>query len=321
MAEELYTYAVARIRSKEMTLFTKQTIDQLMSCKTYEDCLKSLYDRGWGSQGDTAEQLLKKEREKLWELMKELVEDTSVFDVFLYANDFHNLKAAIKQACVSNVVENRYMTAGTVDIKTIETAIKEKDFSLLPESMRACAEEAYEVQLKTQDSQLTDVIIDRAALEAIYKKGMESGKELFEGYAELKVAAANINIAVRSCKTGKGIEFLQKAFVPCGKLNVKELTEAVLMGLDAVYAYLETTAYADAISAIKESPSAFERWCDNRIIEHIRPERYNPFTISPLAAYILARENEIKSVRILLSGKQNDLPEESIRERLREMYV
>ena len=45
MAEELYTYAVARIRSKEMTLFTKQTIDQLMSCKTYEDCLKSLYDR------------------------------------------------------------------------------------------------------------------------------------------------------------------------------------------------------------------------------------------------------------------------------------
>ena len=60
MAEELYTYAVARIRSKEMTLFTRQTIDQLMSCKTYEDCLKSLYDRGWGSQGDTAEQLLKK---------------------------------------------------------------------------------------------------------------------------------------------------------------------------------------------------------------------------------------------------------------------
>jgi V/A-type H+-transporting ATPase subunit C len=43
--------------------------------------------------------------------------------------------------------------------------------------------------------------------------------------------------------------------------------------------------------------------------------------ISPLAAYILARENEIKSVRILLSGKINDLPEDSIRERLREMYV
>ncbi len=321
MAEELYTYAVARIRSKELTLFSRQTIDQLMSCKTYEDCLRLLADKGWGSQGESAEQILKEEREKLWALMKELVEDTGVFDVFLYANDYHNLKAAIKEACISGELPNKYMPEGTVSVETIEAAIKEKNFELLPEAMRSCAEEAYEVQLKTRDSQLCDVIIDRATLEAIYKKGMESGKELFEGYAELRVAAANINIAIRSCRTGKNIEFLKRALVPCGKLNTDELTEAVLAGEEAIYAYLETTIYADAIAAIKKSPSEFERWCDNRIIEHIRPQRYNPFTISPLAAYILARENEIKSVRILLSGKLNHLPEESIRERLREMYV
>jgi V/A-type H+/Na+-transporting ATPase subunit C len=35
----------------------------------------------------------------------------------------------------------------------------------------------------------------------------------------------------------------------------------------------------------------------------------------------LARENEIKCVRIILSGKLNDLPEKSLKERLREMYV
>ena len=32
--------------------------------------------------------------------INELVEDMSVFDVFLYANDYHNLKAAIKERCV-----------------------------------------------------------------------------------------------------------------------------------------------------------------------------------------------------------------------------
>lgn len=321
MAEELYTYAVARIRSKELSLFNKQMIDQLMSCKSYEDTLRLLADKGWGSQGESAEQILKSEREKLWTLMRELVEDTSVFDVFLYTNDYHNLKAAIKEACISGTQPNKYMTAGTVAVETIETAVNEKNFELLPEGMRECAEEAYEVQLKTHDSQLCDVIIDRAALMAIYKKGVESGKELFEGYAELKVAAANINIAIRGCRTGKSASFLKRALIPCGKLDVNELTEAALAGEEAIYTYLETTNYADAISAIKKSPSEFERWCDNRMIEHIRPERYNPFTISPLAAYILAKENEIKSVRILLSGKLNNLPEESIRERLREMYV
>jgi V/A-type H+-transporting ATPase subunit C len=99
------------------------------------------------------------------------------------------------------------------------------------------------------------------------------------------------------------------------------LSAAALEGMDSIYQYLTTTVYADAVEALKESPSAFERWCDNLIIKHIRPQKYNPFTVSPLAAYILARENEIKTVRILLSGKRNDISDGSIRERLREMYV
>ena len=41
----------------------------------------------------------------------------------------------------------------------------------------------------------------------------------------------------------------------------------------------------------------------------------------PLVAYALARENEIKTVRIILSGKRTGMPEASIRERVREMYV
>ena len=57
------------------------------------------------------------------------------------------------------------------------------------------------------------------------------------------------------------------------------------------------------------------------IIRNIRSEITHPYTIGPLAAYIIARENEISTVRIVLSGLINDLPEESVRERAREMYV
>ena len=57
------------------------------------------------------------------------------------------------------------------------------------------------------------------------------------------------------------------------------------------------------------------------MIETIRPEIHNPFGIGPVAAYILARENEIKTVRIILAAKRNNLPEEMLRERVRAMYV
>ena len=72
---------------------------------------------------------------------------------------------------------------------------------------------------------------------------------------------------------------------------------------------------------MRQSPAAFEKWCEDLIISHIRPQKYNPFTLGPLAAYILARRNEIKCVRMVLSCRQNSLPEEAVRERLREMYV
>jgi len=56
-------------------------------------------------------------------------------------------------------------------------------------------------------------------------------------------------------------------------------------------------------------------------MEAIKPQKYNPFSAGPLVAYVLARENEIKTVRIILTARLNELPEEQIRERIREMYV
>ncbi|MDF2942071.1 MAG: hypothetical protein K0S01_929 [Herbinix sp.] len=322
MADKQYTYAVARIRSKENSLLDKSDIDQLMNCKSEKECLRLLTDKGWGKSGEeNAEQLLYVEREKTWELISELVEDLSVFNTFLYSNDFHNLKAAIKQVYTDSNFNDIFISQGTVAPEVIVNAVKAHNFTALPEHMRLCSEEAYQVQMHTGDSQLCDVIIDKAALETMLKKGKESNNKLFSQYAELKVAVANINIAIRSCKTGKGKEFLERALAECESLNKSSLTIAALQGAEAIYQYLLNTVYADAVSALKESPSAFERWSDNLIIKHIRPQKYNPFTISPLAAYILARENEIKTVRILLSGKRNDISDDSIRERLREMYV
>ena len=99
------------------------------------------------------------------------------------------------------------------------------------------------------------------------------------------------------------------------------LADAAAAGTDAVVAYLDHTVYADAIDELNESVASFERWCDNRMIETIKPQIHNPFGIGPIAAYILARDNEIKTVRIILAAKRNGLPEEMLRERVREMYV
>lgn len=322
MADKLYTYAVARIRSKELTLLNKSVLDQLLTCGKYEDCLQILADKGWANnESETVEQLLANERDKTWNLIGELVEDMSVFDTFLYENDFHNLKASIKRVCTSSEVPNIYISNGTVSSEVIYNAVKEHNFNLLPLYMRTCAEEAYHVQLHTGDSQLCDIIIDKAALETIYEQGKKSGNELLSEYVEIKVATTDIKIALRSMKAKKTKAFMERAIADCSTLDKKKLITCAFESEEEIYKYLESTVYYDAVQAIINSASSFEKWCDDLIIERIKPQKYNPFTLAPLAAYILARENEIKTVRILLSGKLNGLPEDSIQERLREMYV
>ena len=72
-----------------------------MSAPDYEACIRLLREKGWeGGQNDW-EEMLSRERQKTWKLMEELLGDTSVFDVFLYANDYSNLKAAVKGAATA----------------------------------------------------------------------------------------------------------------------------------------------------------------------------------------------------------------------------
>lgn len=320
---EKYTYAVARIRALEVSLFSNAVIDQLIACQSYEQCLQFLAERGWGDTDTSVdgEKMLKREEEKIWQTVRELSIDKKKFEVLSYQKLFHNLKAAVKAACVKEVPRDIFYEDTEVSGQEMLDIIREKDFGRLPAGMSQAAQQACDALLHAGDGQLCDIIIDRAALDAIYKAGMESEDEIIRDYARSVVAVADIKIAVRAQKTAKSIEFMKQAMAECGSISVDQLAKAALSGPEAIRDYLLGTEYAGGAEALSESMSAFERWCDNRIIQTISPQKYKAFTIGPIVAYVLARQNEIKTVRIVLSGKRSELPEGAIRERVREMYV
>lgn len=323
MSKTQYTYAVARIRALEVSLFSASTIEQLIACKDLESCLRFLQDKGWGGNDVPmdADAILTREREKIWETIGEMHVDMDVFNVLSYTNWFHNLKAAVKEVCTGKSGANIFYEGTPIPKEEMLRIIRERDYKALPDNMQAAAEEAVETLLHSGDGQLCDVIIDRATLEAIKEAGRQSQDDIIGDYAESTVAVANIKIAVRSSKTAKSLDFMKRAMAPCDSLNVDGLARAALAGMDSIIDYLSANGYLEGALALKESPSAFERWCDNRIIQTIKPQKTNPFSVGPLVAYVIARENEIKTVRIILTCKQNGLSDDSIRERVREMYV
>lgn len=323
MSDTKYTYAVARIRALELSLFSSAVIEQLLANKTYEGCLQFLSEHGWGD-ADTppeAEAILAREEEKTWNVVKDLLRgEEEILAVLSCPKLYHNLKAAIKTARGGS--QSRiYFEDCAIGGQEMEKIVQDRAWDLLPAPMAAAAKEAYESFLHTGDGQLCDIIVDKAALEAIYRMGQAAKDAIIREYAESTVAVADIKIAVRAQKTAKNLDFMRRAMAPCQSLNADRLAAAALSGQEAIETYLEGTVYAEGAQALRTSSSAFERWCDNQLIETIKPQKYNPFTAGPLVAYVLARQNEIKTVRIILTARQNALPEAQIRERIREMYV
>lgn len=318
-----YTYGVARIRALESSLFTDDTITALLQCKTYDDCINFLRDKGWGngSPEQTLPEMLSEEKAKVQKILNDLVEDSDAIDILTIKDEFHNLKAAIKQVCTADETKDIYFSHCKLEPEYLQNCIKQGEFSSLPDNMASAAKEATEVLLKTGSGQLCDAIIDRAALEAIREGGNNSENSLIKKYADLQVMIADIKIAVRCATTGKDSQFTKKCLVPCNGISVTDLTVAVENGITGVCDYLESAGLSDAVQALRKSKSVFECWCDNKIIKDIKPEKYNAFSIGPIVAYMIARENEIKTVKIILSGKLNGFDNEFIKERVRVMYA
>jgi len=60
---------------------------------------------------------------------------------------------------------------------------------------------------------------------------------------------------------------------------------------------------------------------DNYIIELNKQSKYVHFGPEPIFSYIVAKETEIKVLRIIMVSKLNNIPPDRIRERLRDLYV
>lgn len=322
MKSQDFTYAVSRIRMKETKLLSKKDIDRLISQKDYQSVLRTLAELGFGSENSNDNtDILTAEQNKLWSLMAELTEDMSVFDVFRLQNDYHNLKVCVKSVYSNADPEPMLVSGGTVDSDNLFEAVKNRDYNDLPAILGETAALSLDTLLKTGDGQLCDVVIDKACLDAVADFASKASDEVIKDYAELFVASANIKIAVRGSKLNKSFEFFTKAIAECTSLDKEVLSRSAVKGFDEICAYLSTTKYKDAVSYIKKSMSSFEKWCDDLLINGMKKQKSEPFTVGPLVAYILAKQNEIKAVRLILIAKLNGLDDSKISERIREMYV
>ena len=318
-----YAYSVTSVRVKETSLLNASDLEQMMSMSSVDSITTFLGTRGWPLPKDSKDisDILRDELHSVWNFLAEVAPDISILYPLILRKDYHNLKAAIKSSLSGVSIDRYFLSPGTVPASLIMEAVSKRTYSILPSPLDVVGEEAYDVLVRTGDGQLADIIIDRAALDAILACAKHTKNPLMIRLQELFCAAANIKTAFRSARMHKSKDFLERAISSCDTLDRDALISAAFEGESALLSMLSKTEYAEGALLLTPSPAAFEKWCDDRAMQMTENVKYIFFGPEPLITYYLTKEAEIKNIRILLNAAENNISYDTVRDRLRRMYA
>lgn len=323
MGKKIYPYAVARIRMLERSLLTEKEYTQMIDARSADEAMKILMDAGYGEFGIADardfETLLSAQLSKAYSDVRELTTE-NFMDVFLYKNDYHNLKVLIKADITETDADAYLIGGGTVDLEVMKNAFAGKSFSTIPYEMQEAVAAAYEAYGKNQSGQAVDIVLDKAAFRQMSLTAKKSGSDFIKKYVEYVCDITNLKNFLRVKTMRRPFEMFAEIYVEGGSITADAFRTA--FGADTPWGGFKGSQYGELCAeGMPQGFTVFERLCDNFIMAFIREAKYRSLTMEPMAAYIYARETEVKTVRIIMSGKLNDIDADIIKERLRDAYV
>jgi V/A-type H+-transporting ATPase subunit C len=67
--------------------------------------------------------------------------------------------------------------------------------------------------------------------------------------------------------------------------------------------------------------SKIDKHMENHLMKLNKPSKSIVFGPEPIFSYLVAKEAEIKTIRLIIVSKNNNISPQAIRERLRDLYV
>jgi V/A-type H+-transporting ATPase subunit C len=327
MRERNFVYAVGYIRALETKLLDDAQLERISDAANLSDALTKLGETEYGvtlaglKHPKQFESALNQELSRVGRLLINLSENAPEFQVFLHRYDIQNLKAILKNDTVPPV---DLSILGVWTPEWLIERIRAEELTALPQSIREAIEQAQAAYKTSGDSQEIDRILDKAWFSYGYQVLKAGISPLLFNWWEALIDLTNLRIFIRLRLIGMVFQDFIRFFIPDGLLSADSFKELWDQPDEKVALYLANTPYDKILNGGVRPLSAlseFERRFDNYLIERIQPAKMISFGIEPLVGYWLAKENEVKILRIILVGKVNQMANVEIKERLRHAYA
>lgn len=351
-----YRYAAGRIRSLELKLMNNSQINRLFEARTITEIQRLMQECGY--EAGEPEAALSMETEAVYELILEIMPDGGYAEALLLFHDTQNLKAILKHLSVNWIkgenpsgqhdeeasvnqavkspasvrhldfrqVERLMLSPSLVEPEELFKAVRDQKPENIPEWMYDLAMEAAERYRQTYDISVIDLIIDRTAYERATCIAKELGNRWFIDYFILKRDLINLESLLRCKALGIGRAYFEQCLLPDGQIDKNTWLRYFDANYDAWAVELKKTALSDFLEIASQygqpgSATRFGQLADQKIMEHLRKALHVLSGPEIPLAYLLARELEIKNIRIALTCLRNNIPSARARDMARESYL
>ena len=332
MNDLAYSGVNTTVRILEQQLLSKEQLNGILVSTSLQQALEALQKTSY--EIDVQEVLESRQFDNVlndhlkarYEEVLELMPDASLLDVFSIRYTYHNLKVLLKSKFSGRDLTHLCVPLGRYSMETLNQLVETQDSLDVPPIMIEGVREAYADFENFGRIEAADVFMDRYYFKHLRFIDRTLNQDVIHQIVNIKIDMENMTILIRANQQNQSRSFLIGVLSSEGTVDKTSLIDEVLeKGTDALLELYRNVPYYDQIVSILESEEypvfALELLKEELIYHILQEATFEPFGPLPSLAYIHALEMEVKNLRLLLVGVDNEFAEKQLRERMRPVYV
>lgn len=321
-----YVFETAQIRAIETQLLSRATLLDMANAQGFEGAVDLLGSSEYalphgGRDFEGLEVNLRSSRSAVRELFSDLMIDKPIAELFRTRDDFSNIRLAVRRMLTKRPIGTDYSNEGNFAPELFEAVFEGEDYKLLPDYMEAAVERVVISYYQNKQIRQIDYAIDSFQAEYNLKKARELESIFLLGLFRIQIDLTNIRTMLR-------VKFTESeerdVFLEGGYLEPEQLRAGLNIGNEEVGQLFFATPYQQLVETSANylvSNKSFlktEQQCEEYITGFLKTTVPITSGPQPIIAYLLMKENEIRTVRLILTAKKNELDTRLILDRIGE---
>lgn len=328
MDREKFIRASVTTRVYEKNLLTENYLQRLIDSENLSMALSQLNDSTYQTY------LQKINRDEEYELalsnmlvdsykkIRKISPDPNLVVFLEEKYNFHNLKVMVKELIQDLDYTSYYVDIGNIDIVEIKKNLK-KDRLRGDNSYLLYAKKALDLYEDSKDPQDIDLSLDRDFYEKLLLDAKNlKFKELID-FTRERIDLINLKSLLRIKGQNQDLDLLEKVLISCGFIDKKKFISGFNQDISLLSNYFINEKTYPMVKRALDKEDLYlamkdlEKAIDKHILKFAKESKKISYGPEVLLGYLIAKEMEIKNLRIILVAKLNMLSREFIEERLR----